>query len=85
MKEHLAIRDIEQILDLCMPSFYSTCKHCMDGTLTFQFHSRTNPDALSIVGIPATGCRKCSTDPNSWEALLGGFCLGTAASVPGQA
>lgn len=56
MTFHLRAQVIEQLLEECIPSYQAQCSQLTDGSLAFQFRSRSNSGSFSIVGIRSNDC-----------------------------
>ncbi|MET1080999.1 MAG: hypothetical protein ABWY06_23540 [Pseudomonas sp.] len=80
----LPVHEIERLLEACMPSFQARCTRGVDGSLSFQFHSRANPDCFAIVGVRAADCCRPQQIRRLGKLFLEELALATAGRLPAR-
>ncbi|MES2821540.1 MAG: hypothetical protein V4812_21400 [Pseudomonadota bacterium] len=78
----LSTQEIEQILEACMPSFQAFCSRSANGSFSFQFQSRFNPDCFAIVGIRSEDCARPQQVRRLAKLFLEDMVLATAGRIP---
>ncbi|HLD66588.1 MAG TPA: hypothetical protein VJA19_11125 [Pseudomonas sp.] len=84
MTNALPTQEIERILEACMPAFHAHCSRGADGTFSFQFQSRCQPDSFAIVGIRVEDCRRAQQVRRLGKLFLEDLALATEGRDPSR-